>query len=184
MSRPAGVQVDVEPLQQYEYELIMARLPAHWQLFYNLLWQTGARVGEALQLVKADIADGGVFITSEKRADHLRAFIPLTPDLFYGIRNYMNSKKGLIVFPFTRAGASKALKVACAAAGIRTTIHPHSFRHGFGYRAMKADLGTSSALDHLRTVQKMMRHTRISSTEVYTNATKEDVRDAFKKINK
>jgi integrase len=184
MSRPKNQLTDTEPLESWEYELIISQLPDHWKMFYELLWQTGVRVGEALAILKTDVVDNGVWIISEKRKDKLRVHIPLSPGLYNRLVAHIHYKRGSKVFPFSPSGAWLALKEACKKGNVRTTIHPHSFRHGFGYRAMKADLGASSALDHLRTVQRMMRHTSIRSTEIYTTVTKNDVIDAYKKINK
>jgi integrase len=54
----------------------------HWQIFYEIMWQTGERVGEVLRLSKRDIDNGGVWITSEKRIDKLRELVPSTPDFY------------------------------------------------------------------------------------------------------
>ena len=66
MSRPPGIIVDVEPLELWEYTLIMAKLEPHWQLFYQLLWETGFRVSEALKLKRSDLENTGVWVTRTK----------------------------------------------------------------------------------------------------------------------
>lgn len=189
MSRPSGQQTDNQPLEGWEYMLLMPAFKEdHWRLFYEILWETGARVGEALAILKTDITTDkgseGVWIVSEKRKDHLRVHIPLTPELYQRLKAYIFYLHGIKVFPYTSSAAWLALKVACAASGVRTTIHPHSFRHGFGHRAMNTDLGAKTALDHLKAVQEMMRHSSINSTQVYTHLTKDEVKQGFRKMNK
>ncbi len=183
MSRPKGLKTDVEPLELWEYELIIAKLDTHWRLFYDLLWATGIRVGEGLAIKKTDLQDGGVWVTRLKRKDKLRDFIPLPHDLYERLlpNSFRSHSKRL--FPYTEVAAWLALKQACKRAGVRETIHPHLFRHGFGRRAVQANLGGKSALEQLTFVQRMMGHASIRNTMVYTKATKADAEQAFRRLN-
>lgn len=189
MSRPSGQQTDIEPLETWEYHLILSRLAPHWRLLYELLWETGFRIGEAMAITRHDLADGSVWVTSEKRADHLRVKVPLSVSLYSRLKIYVLSHKGDRVWEFSQAAAWLALKKAAIAANVRTargqtTIHPHLFRHGFGRRVVKADMGGKSALEQLTLAKDMMRHKDIKSTERYINPSKKDVQDAFRQVNK
>uniref|UniRef100_A0A6M3LKL5 Putative site-specific tyrosine recombinase n=1 Tax=viral metagenome TaxID=1070528 RepID=A0A6M3LKL5_9ZZZZ len=184
MSRPAGQITDTEPLELWEYELIIAKLETHWQLFYALLWETGARASEALNLTRKDFENMGVWITSAKRKDHLRVHQPLSLDLYNRFQAYFqfnhrqkifyNSATGRV---YTESAAWLALKKACAEAGMRPSIHPHSFRHGLGTRARQAGYD-------IATVQRLLRHKDMRSTERYFKATKTEVEAAFRELNK
>ncbi|GAH92639.1 unnamed protein product, partial [marine sediment metagenome] len=55
-------------------------------------------------------------------------------------------------------------------------IHPHLLRHTFGTRLMSK---TS-----MRTVQELLGHKRISSTQIYTHPSGEDKRKAIDSLNK
>ena len=189
MSRPSGQTTDVEPLEQWEYLLILSHLAAHWRLCYELLWESGLRIGEALAIKRSDLSDNGAWVVSEKRSDHLRVHIPLSVGLYSRLRVYALSHKGERVWEFTSAAAWLALKKAAIKAGVRisggtTTIHPHLFRHGFGRRVVKTDMGGKSALEQLTLVKEMMRHKSLQSTQRYINPTKSDVSDAFREVNK
>ena len=54
-------------------------------------------------------------------------------------------------------------------------VHPHTFRHSFAVHCLK------NGMD-LRTLQKILGHSDIGTTQVYLDITGEDVKDAFKKI--
>lgn len=177
MPRPTGKPTDTEPLEEREYQALLPHLADHWRMFYEMLWQTGIRVNEGLSRLKTDLDDGGVWIDREKRTAHpLRDWLPLTPELFQQIYEYCHRAHRERIFPFTSAGAWKALKAACVAAGIRTTIHPHSFRHGLGHRARQAGID-------MQVRQRMMGHSNIQSTQVYSKGTKAEMVEAFKKLN-
>ena len=183
MSRPPGQITDSEPLELWEYELIIAKLEPHWQLFYALLWETGIRVTEALNLTRKDFENMGVWVIRSKRKDHPRNHLPLSVGLFSRFRSLFQLSMRQRVFPYTASAAWLAIKRACAAAGVRQSIHPHSFRHGFGRRAVHANLGGNSALEQLTMVQRMMGHKSIRSTERYIKATQSEIEAAFRKLN-
>jgi len=183
MSRPSGQLTDTEPLLQWEWDLIRPRLEPHWQLLYDVLWETGARLGEVLPIERKDVENNGIWITSEKRADRLRIHIPLSVGLYNRLSLYALSHKRVKLFPYSPSGAWLALKKACKEAGVRETIHPHSFRHGFGHRAVRLKTEGQSALEQLMTVQRMMRHLSIDSTLIYTKSTQGEIEEAFRKLN-
>ncbi|MBA7617481.1 Tyrosine recombinase XerC [subsurface metagenome] len=54
-------------------------------------------------------------------------------------------------------------------------IHPHLLRHTFGTRLMTKT--------NMRTVQELLGHTRLSSTQVYTHPSGEDKRKAIDALN-
>lgn len=54
-------------------------------------------------------------------------------------------------------------------------ISPHSFRHGLGMRAVKANV-------HPRYIQKILGHKHITSSQIYLDTHDEDVLSAYKKI--
>lgn len=184
MSRPKNQTTDVEALEKWEYHLILTRLAPHWRLFYELLWETGLRLGEALAIERDDLENTGVWVVSSKRQDHLRVHTPLSPALFARLRIQALSLKGPRLFPFTSSAAWLALKKAASVSGVRKTIHPHLFRHGFGRRVTHADMGGKSALEQLTIAKEMLRHVSIRSTERYIRPSKSDIADAFRELNK
>jgi integrase len=176
--------VDLEPLELWEYAAILPKLPYHWQLVYSILWEAGIRIGEALRLKKADVVEDGIWVgrLKKKNGKPQRDLIPLPAPLLAALQAYAAMRPGKGgVFPYTTAGAWKALKLACEQAGVRKTIHPHLFRHGFGRRVAKADLGLS-ALDHLARLQAMMGHSSPASTSRYFRPSMAETKEIFKRI--
>jgi len=164
MSRLSGRATDTQPLEPLEYRLVMAKLPKHWQIFYELMWQTGARVGEVLRLSKRDVENTGVWITSEKRSDTLREFVPLTPDFYRTLQDLADKRREAHLFPYTPQAAWLALRKAGKDAGVRTgTIHSNLI--------ISPERRLSKRVSRLK-----RRH--------YIKPTIAEVRDAFSNVNK
>jgi integrase/recombinase XerD len=178
MSRTAGNPTDIQPVEEWEKTLLMAQLPEHWQNVYELLWQTGIRITEALVTKRSDLQNGGIFITRSKRKDKRRDFMPLTPELFNKLQAVATKQKSVRIFPYTAAGAWAALKLAAKKAGVRETIHPHCFRHGMGYRAMEQTGG------NLAMVKEILGHMNINSTQRYINPPKYKVENTLRDLNR
>lgn len=58
---------------------------------------------------------------------------------------------------------------------VRKEISPHSFRHGLGFRAVRAGI-------HPRMVQKILGHKHITSSQIYMDVNDPDVVAAYEKI--
>ena len=76
----------------------------------------------------------------------------------------------------SRAMIFNLVKDAAAAAGIRKTISPHTFRHSFATHLVKhgADL---------RAVQEMLGHESITTTEIYTHLSQQQLRETILKFH-
>lgn len=177
MARPTGQQTDTEPLEEEEYRKLYPYLKPHWQMFFDLLWQTGIRVNEGLTLTKKDLESGGVWIVREKRPAHpLRDWLPLTPELYQRIYDYCHRAHRDLIFEYTPQAAWAAIRKAGISAGVRDTLHPHLFRHGLGHRAERAGVSIPQ-------IQRMLGDTNVKSTFVYTKPTKSETVEAFRKLN-
>ncbi len=111
-------------------------------LLINFLWQTGARVTEALSVKVSDIDfySKVVRMPSLKKKEPQIKTIPLKGELLGEIGAHVGQeglKKGDRIFPITRQHAHRIVRDASTAAGIeRKRAHPHVLRHSFAVNAV------------------------------------------------
>ena len=145
------------------------------QALVELLYGAGLRVSEAVGLDKSgvDLDDRFVRVTGKggkervvpigrHAADAVRRYLSRgrpyldrrhRPDLF------LNAKGG----PLTRAGAFLILRRLAEVAGLDPTrVHPHILRHSFATHLLEGGAD-------LRSVQEMLGHADLSTTELYTH---------------
>ena len=101
-----------------------------------------------------------------------------------GYRMHLKIKKGEedIVF-LNRRGSRLSremifmmIKEMAAAAGIRKTISPHTFRHSFATHLVEGGAD-------LRAVQEMLGHESITTTEIYTHLDREYVKNIIEQYH-
>lgn len=74
----------------------------------------------------------------------------------------------------TRQGFWKIVRQHAAAAGLRGPVHPHKLRHSFATHLLAGGAD-------LRSVQAMLGHAVVATTEIYTHVTREHVAAAHRR---
>lgn len=152
----------------------------------ELLYATGMRVTElvSLSLNDVNLASGSVRVVHGKRRKE--RIIPVHPRALEAIEAYLqrgrihlvkvpNEQSVFVNFqgkPLTRQGLWLIIKQYVEEAGISKIVTPHTLRHSFATHLL-----TGGA--KLPDVQKLLGHANVSTTQIYTHLTKEELRNAY-----
>jgi integrase/recombinase XerD len=78
--------------------------------------------------------------------------------------------------PLTRQGFWKIVGQHARAAGLRGGAHPHQLRHSFATHLLRGGAD-------LRSVQTLLGHAHVVTTEIYTHVTRDHVKDAHRRAH-
>ena len=145
----------------------------------ELLYATGLRVSELVSLPVNNLnLEAGYLIAYGKGSKE--RLVPIGEVAQNAIREYLkearpallgNSQSNYLFLtrngkPFTRQGFWKLIKKYTLATGIQKNISPHTLRHSFASHLLERGAD-------LRSVQMMLGHVDISTTQIYTQVTTE-----------
>ncbi len=154
----------------------------------ELLYATGIRVTELISLTMSDVNLQMGFIICKDL--HKERFVPFGDAAKAALMRYLEKARGEMVdnesentlfvncsgVPMSRQGFWKLIKYYAKKAGIQTDITPHTLRHSFA-----AHLVENGA--DLRSVQEMLGHSDISTTQIYANMNHNRIREVYAKAH-
>lgn len=154
----------------------------------ELLYATGIRVTELITLRLSDVNLQMSFILCHDAKKE--RIIPFNTEAKLAILNYLEVRARMIEdgggedtdilfvncsgVPMSRQGFWKLIKYYARKAGITADITPHTLRHSFA-----AHLVENGA--DLKSVQEMLGHSDISTTQIYANMNHNHIREVYQK---
>lgn len=152
----------------------------------ELMYGTGVRVSELLSLQIDDINFLAGFLRCFGKGRKER-IIPVNQTSIEWTQRYLARSRSQLVKtpaertlflnahgrPMTRQGFFKILQAYAAQAELTKEVTPHTLRHSFATHLLEngADL---------RSVQEMLGHADISTTQIYTHLTRSHLREVYK----
>ncbi len=148
------------------------------------LYSCGLRVSELCGLRMGDLFldEGFIRVHGKGKKERL---VPISPRAIEELKRWFEDRKRIdfrpghedAVFASFRRGTSLSritvfhiVKTLAAAAGIRTTISPHTFRHSFATHLLEGGA-------NLRAIQEMLGHEEIGTTEIYMHIDRHRLRE-------
>lgn len=154
----------------------------------ELLYATGIRVTELITLSISQLNMQMNYIVCDD--GHKNRIIPFGVKAREALLNYLEYSRSIMISDpeseilfvncsgssMSRQGFWKLIKHYAQKAGITAEITPHTLRHSFA-----AHLVQNGA--DLKSVQEMMGHSDISSTQIYVNLNQNKLRDVYAKAH-
>ncbi|MBI4978266.1 MAG: site-specific tyrosine recombinase XerD [Spirochaetes bacterium] len=149
------------------------------KIIFEMMYSCGMRVSEVCNLKVSDISFKGSFIRLHGKGNKER-ITPFGADARRLLKKYLatirprilRGKKGVNeIFlnlrgdRISRVGIWKIVKETMRDSGIKKNVFPHTLRHSFATHLLQRGAD-------LRSVQEMLGHSDISTTEIYTHVNK------------
>ena len=159
-----------------------ARTSQRDRTILELLYATGLRVSELIKLKKSDInLDAGFLVASGKRSKE--RIVPLGTYSREAIRLYVEEEKpkGSLLFPNRRGGmlTRQAIWKVIRKYAVQLEkdhVSPHTMRHTFATHLLEGGAD-------LRSVQILLGHEDISTTQIYTHVDSKRLKEVHKKYH-
>ena len=149
----------------------------------ELLYATGLRVSELVCLRLLDVNLEAGFVKTLGKGSKER-MVPFGEKARQALKTYLSDGRPALLKeghppylflnfrgkPLTRQGFWKIIKNHGIMAGIKKNIKPHGLRHSFASHLLEAGAD-------LRSVQLMLGHADITTTQIYTHVTRERLKE-------
>ncbi len=158
-------------------------LQARDRALAEILYGSGLRISEALDLdvTHLDVRLGFLRVLGKGRKERLCPLTPVAKDAlerWVKLRGHVAQLRETALFVGARGArlhrrqATRIIEELCQKAGLNVTVSPHSLRHGFATHLLEAGAD-------LRTVQELLGHSRLSTTQRYTSLTLEHLMQVY-----
>ncbi len=183
LSASQAIQVSDAAEHLSETPWIAARDAAVMMLLYGC----GLRISEALALTSNDLKSarsGSIRVTGKGGVTRL---VPVLPQIVEAISTYQELMPFVLkseepVFRGEKGGVlnpgvvQKTMRVLRSALGLPPTATPHALRHSFATHLLAAG-------GDLRTIQELLGHASLSTTQIYTAVDTSKLLDVFEKAH-
>jgi integrase/recombinase XerD len=163
----------------------------------SLMYAAGLRVSELVSLTLGDVDRARGIVSAlgkgnkrrlvplgEVALDHLTAYLQAraADEQARAERGGARARPSPVLFPSPRGGKLtrqafwKIVGRTARGAGLRGHVHPHQLRHSFATHLLAGGAD-------LRSVQTLLGHANIATTEIYTHVSRDRVRQAYRKAH-
>lgn len=154
------------------------RLRARDRAMLYTLYATGLRVSELLNLKPGDIDIAGEFLRVRRGKGGKDRVVPFAraagEKLHAVVASGVDPDRPL--FEMTRQGFWKWLKKVAVHAGVSAEVSPHMIRHSFASHLLQGGM-------NLRSLQMLLGHADLSTTQMYTHLRAEHLREAHDRFH-
>ena len=159
------------------------------QTILETLFAAGLRISELINLRMTDCNIAQQYLICFGKGNKER-LVPLGNKAIAELKKYVEKNRQKILGSqdspflfvtkrgdkFSRTGMWKIVKKQVKGAALPDTISPHTFRHSFATQLLKGGAD-------LRTVQELLGHASITTTQIYTHLEKDGLKKVHKKYH-
>lgn len=177
-----------ELTQLFEVSDVTTAIGQRNQALIEILYATGIRVSECEQLKLRQI-DFSVQVLSVIGKGRKERFIPFGQYASEALKRYINEGRNELLSkstagvtenlflnsrgkPITARGIRYVLNQMIKQTSLTVNMHPHKIRHSFATHMLNEGAD-------LRSVQELLGHDNLSSTQIYTHVTKDRLRNVY-----
>lgn len=165
-------------------ELLACTKGRHHRLLLTTIYATGMRISEAVALGVADINSREQTILVARGKGNKQRLVPLSPKLLDELRAWwLTHRHPRWMFPGKQpdrpvnvSPLQRACEAAAARAGLKPGVTPHALRHTFATELLEAGID-------LLTIQKILGHSSLSTTLLYTHVRRDRLQVAGQAAN-
>ncbi len=154
----------------------------------ELLYATGLRISELVNLKVTDVNLSEAVLRCRGKGDKER-LIPVGKEAIKWLRRYIEEARGELLKnkkdegwlflsvrgkKLSREAFWHRFKVYLTKAGLSLSYYPHSIRHAFATHLLERGVD-------LRTLQEMLGHSSLNTTQIYTHLEIKRLKEAYKK---
>ncbi len=176
-----------------EIELLLAQpdvstpLGLRDKALLEAMYASGLRVSEIIDLLLTDVNTSIGYLRCLGKGNKERV-VPINSQAVNAINAYIESGRPLLnpkgdwLFvnytgdKLTRDGVRRIIQKIAKDAGIEKRISPHTLRHCFATHLLEGGAD-------LRSLQEMLGHANISTTQIYTHVTSERLKEIHRKYH-
>jgi integrase/recombinase XerD len=154
---------------------------------FELLYGSGLRISELIKIRLPELlfSSGVIRVFGKGRKERI---VPLSGESIEWLKRYIARSRGELAkktikgenflflnvrgTPISRMGVWKLIQKYVGAAGIKKDVSPHTFRHSFATHLLEGGAD-------LRSVQEMLGHASIATTQIYTHLDIDFVREVY-----
>lgn len=147
-----------------------------YRLLLTTLYAAGLRLSEGLHLQARDIDSARMILHIRNGKGQKDRLVPLSPKLLDELRWWWRWRRpttwlfpGRDNQPLNASAVQRACRLAAITAGLAKHATPHTLRHSYATHLLEAGLD-------VRTLQKLLGHSQLGTTALYTHVTDERLR--------
>jgi len=180
-SRPLPIILSFDEVDRF---MEAAKQEPFYYAFFQILYTAGPRFSSAANLRMSDFDYDNLTIRIVQKGGAWK-LLPITQEAADAVQKIIEPRKDknnpdAYIFSVRKSGdplttARKAILRICKGAGIKKRVHPHLLRHSIATHMLAANID-------LRTIQEMLGHSKVSTTEIYTHIDLSRLREAQTRV--